>query len=106
MGAADGFCAGSYPAAAQIRLTLTSAVPNLRLVGRATEDTTMAVRFPDGHVECNDDGGGYPNPALDIESAGPGEYQVYVGAFSASGQGTTSAIAITTNSGLQPSQIP
>lgn len=106
MGAADGWCAGNYPAAAQINLTLSAALPNLRVVGRATEDTTMAIRFPDGHVQCNDDGGGYPNPALDIANAAPGAYQIYVGSFGTSGQGATSTIGLTTNLALQPAQLP
>jgi len=102
MGAADGWCAGNYPAAAQINLTLSAALPNLRVVGRADQDTTMAIRFPDGHVQCNDDGGGYPNPALDIPNAGAGAYQIYIGSFSSMGQGVTANIAITTNAALAP----
>ncbi len=102
MGAADGWCAGNYPAAAQINLTLSAALPNLRVVGRATEDTTMAIRFPDGHVQCNDDGGGYPNPALDIPNAAAGAYMVYIGSFSSSGQGVASTVAFTTNAALAP----
>jgi protease YdgD len=104
MGAAG--CAGNYPAAAQINLTLSAALPNLRVVGRATEDTTMAIRFPDGHVQCNDDGGGYPNPALDIANAAPGAYQIYIGSFGISGQGATSTVGFTTNLALQPAQLP
>lgn len=106
MGAADGWCAGNYPAAAQITLTTTAALPNLRVVGRASEDTTMAIRFPDGHVQCNDDGGGYPNPALDIPNAPAGAYQVYIGSFSSSGQGVTATVGFTTNLALQPAQLP
>lgn len=106
MGAADGWCAGNYPAAAQISLTLSGALPNLRVVGHATEDTTMAIRFPDNHVECNDDGGGYPNPAIDIANAPAGAYQVYIGSFSSSGQGATSTVAFTTNMALSPTQLP
>jgi hypothetical protein len=106
MGAADGWCSGNYPAAAQINLTLGAALPNLRVVGRATEDTTMAIRFPDGHVQCNDDGGGYPNPALDIANAAPGAYQISVGSFGTSGQGATATIGFTTNLALQPAQLP
>ncbi|MBX7196989.1 MAG: hypothetical protein K1X94_33370, partial [Sandaracinaceae bacterium] len=102
MGAADGWCAGNYPAAPQINLTLSAALPVFRVVGRATEDTTMAIRFPDGHVQCNDDGGGYPNPALDITNAAPGAYQVYIGSFSSMGQGVTSTVAFTTNPMLAP----
>lgn len=104
MGAADGWCAGNYPAAAQINLALGAALPNLRVVGRAENDTTMAIRFPDGHVECNDDGAGYPNPAIDITNAAPGAYQIYIGSFGGSGQGSASTVAITTNLALQPTQ--
>ncbi len=106
MGAADGYCAGNYPAAAQINLTLSAGLPSFRIVGRATEDTTMAVRFPDGHVQCNDDGGGYPNPALDLPNAPAGAYQVYIGSFSSMGQGVTTTVAFTTNSAMQGAQVP
>lgn len=100
------FCTGNYPAAPQITLTLTAALSSLRVVGRASEDTTLAVRFPDGRLVCDDDGGGYPNPAIDIVGAGAGTYQVYAGSFGTSGQGATATIGFTTNPVLQPAQLP
>ncbi len=106
MGAADGWCAGNYPAAAQITLTLSAPLTNLRVLGRAEQDTTLAVRFPDGHVECNDDGGGYPNPQLDIPVAAAGNYQIFVGSFSSSGMGVPTTIGITRNLGMTPQQLP
>lgn len=106
MGAADGFCAGSFPAQPQITLTLSAPIRNLRVLGRAPEDTTLAIRFPDGHVECNDDGGGYPNPALDIPAAAAGNYQIFVGAFGSAGQGSPTTIGFTTNLVLTPDQLP
>ena len=105
MGAVGG-CRGSYPAAAQITLTTMAVLPSFRIVGRAAEDTTMAVRFPDGHVICSDDEGGYPNPAIDIPNAAAGAYQVYIGSYSAMGQGVPTTVAFTTNMMLQGAQVP
>jgi hypothetical protein len=109
MGAADGWCAGNYPAAAQITLT-TGAIAGLRIVGRSDQDTTLAIRLADGRVFCNDDGGGYPNPALDasIVTGGipAGTHQVYVGSFGSSGQGAPATIGFTVNAGLMPAPLP
>jgi hypothetical protein len=106
MGSADGYCAGSFPAAPQITLTLTAPLPNLRVLGRSTEDTTLAIRFPDGQVQCNDDGAGYPNPAVDIPRAAAGTYQIFVGAFGSGGMGAQTTIGFTTNLGLSSDQLP
>jgi hypothetical protein len=106
MGSADGYCAGSFPASPQITLTLTAPLPNLRVLGRAGEDTTLAIRFPDGQVQCNDDGAGYPNSALDIPRAAAGTYQIFVGAFGSGGMGAQATIGFTTNLGLSPDQLP
>ncbi len=109
MGAADGWCAGNYPAAAQINLT-TGAIAGLRIVGRAAEDTTLAIRLADGRVFCNDDGGGYPNPALDgqvIAGGIPaGTHQVFVGSFGSGAQGTAATVGFTVNAALVPANLP
>ncbi|GAB4206298.1 MAG: hypothetical protein OHK0013_22840 [Sandaracinaceae bacterium] len=110
MGAADGWCAGSYPAAAQITLTTATAIPGLRIVARSDQDTTMAIRLADGRVFCNDDGAGYPNPQIDgsVVAGGipAGTHQVYVGSFGSGGQGANATVGFTVNAALQPAQLP
>jgi hypothetical protein len=109
MGAADGWCAGNYPATAQITLT-TAAIPGLRVIARSDQDTTMAIRLADGRVFCNDDGAGYPNPQIDasvIEGGIPaGTHQVYIGSFGTGGQGANATVGFTVNAALQPAQLP
>jgi hypothetical protein len=110
MGAADGWCAGNYPAAAQITLTTSAPIAGLRIIGRANEDTTMAIRLADGRVFCNDDGGGYPNPQIDdsVVAGGipAGTHQVYVGSFGTGAQGSTATVGFTVNPAFQAAQLP
>ena len=44
-------------------------------------DLVLAVRAPDGSWSCNDDASDL-NPAISLTNAQPGEYLVYVGAYS------------------------
>ena len=64
-----------------IRLTGTSA--NLRLYVTAPGDTTLLINDAAGRWHCNDDSYGGTNPTLDIENAGPGQYDVWVGSYRA-----------------------
>lgn len=60
--------------------------PNLRFVVRASADTTLVVRYPDGRIACNDDGGGSLNPLVEGPT-GPGQIMVWVGSYSSSNTG-------------------
>ncbi len=99
----QGFCSGSYPASPQVTVNVAGAMPNLRIVARSDRDIAMAVRFPDGHVECDDDGAGYPNPAINVTNAQPGAYQIHVGSWGSSGLGATAVVAVSENPNLATS---
>jgi hypothetical protein len=63
-----------------------TAFPNLRFVVRASSDTTLVVRYPDGRIVCNDDGGGALNPLVEGPT-GPGPIMVWVGSYGSGGSG-------------------
>lgn len=60
--------------------------PNLRFVVRASSDTTLVVRYPDGRIVCDDDGGGSLNPLVEGPT-GPGQIMVWVGSYGARASG-------------------
>lgn len=101
----DGYCAGTYPAAPQIALTVQANMPLLRVLARSDSDATIAVRFPDGHVECDDDSGGGLNPALDIPRAASGRYEIFVGTFSPRGT-VRATVGFSVNPSLTAMQLP
>jgi hypothetical protein len=77
--------------------------PNLRFVVRASSDTTLVVRYPDGRIVCNDDGGGSLNPLVEGPT-GPGQIMVWVGSYGSGGSGPY-VMGITTIPGIGPDQI-
>jgi hypothetical protein len=77
--AVDSSCRGYVSAAPQHVLTLTTAMPFLRVYVQSRSDTTLVVRRPDGTFSCADDSYGL-NPS--VEGAFPaGTYQVWVGSY-------------------------
>lgn len=79
-------CIGNFPLSAQHTVTVGAAIPMLRVLVNAgpDNDTTLAIRRPDGTYACNDDSGDPGNglnPMVEIENAAPGEYQVFVGGY-------------------------
>lgn len=56
---------------------------DLYLSAGADEDTTMAVRGPNGQITCNDDGAGYPNPGVHLTNAPAGRYEIWLGTYAA-----------------------
>jgi len=79
-------CIGNFPLSAQHTVTVGAAIPMLRVLVNAgpDNDTTLAVRRPDGTYACNDDSGDPANglnPLVEILNAAPGEYQIYVGGY-------------------------
>jgi hypothetical protein len=80
-----------------------SGFPNLRFVVRASSDTTLVVRYPDGRLACNDDGGGSLNPLVEGPT-GPGQIMVWVGSYSSGATGPYQ-MGITTIPGIGPDQI-
>lgn len=62
-------------------LYLNSSFNFLRVYVSSSSDTTLMVRGPSGEVYCADDTYG-TNPAVDLQGAMPGMYQVFVGSYS------------------------
>ncbi len=81
-------CIGMFPTSPQHTVNVGAAIPMLRVLVNAgpSDDTTLAVRRPDGTYVCNDDSGDPGNglnPVAEIANAAPGEYQIFVGGYSA-----------------------
>jgi hypothetical protein len=78
--------AGHYTVAPSHVLTLSAPMPYVRIMAysAAGTDLTLLVRSPNGIVTCNDDSDGL-NPTVELNGAMPGDYQVYVGTYSAPG---------------------
>jgi hypothetical protein len=72
----------------------------LRVYVSSGSDTTMMIRGPNGEVWCADDTFGL-NPAIDLTSASPGPYQIFVGSYSP-GNNAPYSIGFTENPGIHP----
>jgi hypothetical protein len=62
----------------------------LRVYVNSAQDTTLVIRGPRGEMYCADDTFGL-NPAIDLQGASPGQYQVFVGSYA---QGTNAPYSI------------
>lgn len=98
------YCGGNVGLTPNVTLTTTAPITGLRVLARSTEDTTLIVRLSDGTVLCDDDGGGYPNPAVQGNFPA-GVHQVYVGAFHVS-ETPAATVAFTVNPALQNAALP
>ncbi len=101
-------CGGRIPAVPQHTVRLVTALPLLRVLVNGSEDTTLVVRAPSGSYYCNDDSGdplNGLNPVVEIPSAAPGDYSVYVGAYSDGAMLSTYSIGFTATPGTFPSQV-
>jgi hypothetical protein len=96
-------CRGWITGAPSHIVNARTGFPNLRFVVRAASDTTLVVRYPDGRLACNDDGGGSLNPLVEGPT-GPGQIMVWVGAY-ASGQSGPYQLGVTTVPGIGPEQL-
>lgn len=75
-------CSGWVNANPDMTFSLTGFDSYLKVFMTATDgsDTTMIVRTPNGAWLCNDDDEGR-NPAVELNGAQPGMYQVWIGQF-------------------------
>jgi len=101
-------CIGSFPSAPQHTINVGAAIPRLRVLvnAGAEADTTLAIRTPAGTVVCNDDSGdpgNSLNPAVDIENAAPGAYQIYVGGYSSGDSWASYRLGLTETADQAPS---
>ena len=75
-------CTGFATAQPDFNFTLTGTSSFLRLyVEAGTEDTTLIINKADGSWACNDDSNGGNNPMVDMQNAGPGLYNVWIGSY-------------------------
>jgi hypothetical protein len=75
----DSSCRGYISPTPNHILNLTTASSFFRIYVRASSDTTLVVRRPDGTFQCADDTYG-TNPG--VEGAFPaGRYQIFVGSY-------------------------
>lgn len=77
---------------------------DVEMTVRSAEDTTLAVRTPDGTVLCDDDSGGDFNPLVLVDSAQTGAYEIWLGTFSSVGNApaTLSVRDVNAASGTAP----
>lgn len=84
----DGFCPGfTGIEAPDAVLTLAEQEARLSVYAASDFDLVLALRAADGSWYCNDDSYGL-NPAVTVDGAEPGEYAVYVGAYSQGANGS------------------
>lgn len=96
-------CPGHVSATPSHIVTATTYVSGLRFVVNGDADTTLLVQWPDGHFDCNDDGGGYPHPLV-TGTTGPGTIRVWVGSYS-SGTSGRYTMAVTTNPSISATNM-
>ena len=99
----DGNCRGWITGPPSHIVNARSGFRNLRFVGSAGSDTTLVVRYPDGHVQCDDDSGGAANPLVEGPT-GPGQILVWVGSY-ASGSTGRYMLGVTTVPGVNYSNL-
>jgi hypothetical protein len=103
----DG-CIGMFPTSAQHVVNVGAAIPMLRVLVNAgpSNDTTLAVRRPDGTYVCNDDSGDPGNglnPVAEVANAAPGEYQIFVGGYAAGDTWASYNLTFNETAGVFPS---
>ena len=83
------------------RPAMASSDGDLFISGMADQDTTLAIRGPDGLYYCNDDAWGGLNPALRFSGAQRGIYQVWLGRYGVPAPGEGQVFISTTGPGPQ-----
>lgn len=97
-------CIGSISSDPDHALTLTAAIPNLRIFATASEDITLVIQQPDGSYICNDDTEGL-NPLVTAPSFAAGEYKVWVGSYSTEEGGAAYKLGFSTDAAAMPSSL-
>ena len=97
-------CIGRISSDPDHALTLSAAIPNLRIFARADEDITLVVQLPDGTYLCDDDTEGY-NPVVTAPSFAAGEYKIWVGSYSTEDGGASYKLGFSTDASAMPSSL-
>lgn len=96
-GPCRGSVAGSAP---DFRVNLSGNSNFLRFFVRSTADSTLIINAPNGQWHCQDDSVG-TNPVIDFNNAPAGQYDIWVGMFSAT-TAQPATLGITELSSVQP----
>lgn len=79
------FCVGNITQAPSVELDWNGDGGPLSIYVDSQTDATLAVNLPDGSWICDDDGGVDLNPAITLERAPSGIYDIFVGRYSGTG---------------------
>jgi hypothetical protein len=101
--ALDPSCNGFIGSAPDHAVELRGPFDALRIVAWSSEDVTLVVRAPDGRYLCADDSEG-TNPALTIEDAASGRYDLWVGSYH-EGANTAYRVGFSELLSTEPSRI-
>ncbi|MGJ3232020.1 MAG: peptidase S1 [Oceanicaulis sp.] len=83
--AASG-CAGFIADAPDVRVNYQAGAAFPLIISvQSGADTTLVINAPDSAWHCDDDGGPGVNPAIRFEAPLSGQYDIWVGTFSAGG---------------------
>ena len=99
-------CSGFINLIPSYRFTLAEAAPSLSVFFNGGGDATLILRQPDGTFVCNGDASADNlNPALMLENAAPGAYNVWVGSRSPS-EVALGTLVISEDAAAQPDVLP
>lgn len=101
----NDLCTGFISAAPTYRFAWAGEAEDLVFFFEGDTDTTLVVRDPDGHFQCNDDADSAKNlnPYLDLPPIA-GQYNVWVGSF-APATPVTGTLTLATTTDLQPAPL-
>lgn len=77
-------CRGYIADAPDVRVNYSAGSFPLIFSVESGADTTLVINGPDGSWYCDDDSGSGVNPSIRFESAGSGQYDVWVGTYGGS----------------------
>ena len=94
-------CTGFFGVEPSAEIDYRGGDGDLFISGMADQDTTLAIRGPDGLYYCNDDAWGGLNPAIRFSGAQRGIYQVWLGRYGVPAPGEGQVFISTTGPGPQ-----
>lgn len=89
-GSVSSGCSGHIEWTPTLTLAFSGSSRALELYVRSTTDTVLLVRDPAGRIVCDDDSGGSNNPKIVFTNPRTGNYEIYVGTYSANHTATGS----------------
>ena len=99
----DG-CIGRIGSDPDHTVTLSAAIPNLRVFAQAGEDITLVIQQPDGSYICDDDTEGL-NPLVTQENWAAGDYKIWVGSYNTEDGGAAYKLGFSEDGTAMPSML-